>query len=135
MTKAFLPILKKQSISGRHQYSQIINVISVAGMISGTGLSASCYETSKHAIEAFTNALRLEMKMFGIRVVALNPSFFDTPMTNNVRETFRETVLSKISPEVKEEYGEGKRLLLLGLWLAQTIVLLLTLRFGILSIH
>jgi NAD(P)-dependent dehydrogenase (short-subunit alcohol dehydrogenase family) len=76
-------------------------------MTSGGGLGASTYEASKHAVEAFTNTLRLELKMFGIRVVALNPCFFDTPLTNGVQERFREQVLKKISPELNEEYGEG----------------------------
>lgn len=107
MTKTFLPILKVQAISGTHQYSQIVNMVSVAGMVSGGGLGAITYETSKHALEAFTNSLRLEMKMFGIRVVALNPSFHDTAMTNNVKEHFYKQVMTKILPEIKEEYGEG----------------------------
>ena len=107
MTKAFLPILKKQSISGSHKYSQIVNIISVAGVTSGTGLGASAYEASKHASEAFTNSLRVELKIFGIRVVALNPSFYDTPLTNNVEQRFRNDVLKRITPACKEEYGEG----------------------------
>jgi NAD(P)-dependent dehydrogenase (short-subunit alcohol dehydrogenase family) len=107
MTKAFLPILKRQAISGEHKRSQIVNMISVAGMTSGGGLAASAYEGSKHAAEAFTNALRLELKMFGIHVVALNPCFFDTPLTNGVQERFREQLRKKLSPELKEEYGEG----------------------------
>ncbi len=108
MIKVFLPTLKKQSISGTYQYSQIVNIISVAGMTSGGGLGASSYDCSKHAALAFTNSLRLELKMFGIRVVALNPTFFDTPLTNNVEERFRTEVMNRISPERKDEYGEGK---------------------------
>lgn len=107
MTKMFLPLLKKQSISGTYKYAQIVNMISLAGMISGTGLGASAYESSKHAAEAFTNSLRLELKMFGIRVVALNPSFFDTPLTNNVRQRVLTQTMTRLSPERKEEYGEG----------------------------
>ena len=110
MTKAFLPTFKKQAISGDHKHSQIVNVISVAGMTSGGGLAASAYEASKHATEAFTNALRLELKMFDIRVVAINPSFFDTPLTNGVQERLREQLSKKISPDLREEYGESKLL-------------------------
>lgn len=106
MTKAFLPVLKKQSISGGHQYPQIINIISVAGMTSGSGLGASPYEASKHAAEAFTNTLRMELQMFGIRVVALNPGFFDTPLTNNMEQRFQNEVLKRMTPSCKEEYGE-----------------------------
>lgn len=106
MTKAFLPILKKQSISGSHQYPQIVNIISLAGVTSGSGLGASTYEASKHAAEAFTNTLRMELKMFGIRVVALNPSFFETPLTNNVGQRFRDEVLKRMTASCKEEYGE-----------------------------
>jgi len=105
MTKAFLPILKKQSISGVYTYSQIMNVVSVAGLNSATGFAASTYEGSKYAVEAFTNALRLELRMFGIRVVALNPSFFDTPLSNNVKGR---VVQWKEKPSTQEEYGNGK---------------------------
>ena len=107
MTKAFLPILKKQASTGEYTCSQIVNVISVAGMISAGGLAASTYEGSKHAAEAFTNALRLEMKMYGIHVVALNPSFFDTPLTNNVKERLSSQLSDKLSTNTKKEYGKG----------------------------
>jgi NAD(P)-dependent dehydrogenase (short-subunit alcohol dehydrogenase family) len=111
MTKAFLPILKKQTVTGNYCCSQIVNIISISGMTSAGGLAASTYEGSKHAAEAFTNALRLEMKMFGIRVVAINPSFFNTPLTNGVRERFSALLSEKLSVSTKEEYGQGTFLL------------------------
>lgn len=107
MTKAFLPTMKKEAISGRHRYPQIVNIISLAGVTSGTGLGTSPYEASKHAAEAFTNSLRMELKMFGIRVVALNPSFFETPLTNNVEHRFRNDVLKRMDPSCRDEYGDG----------------------------
>ena len=85
-------------------------MISVSGMMSAGGLAASTYEGSKHAAEAFTNALRLEMKMYGIHVVALNPSFFDTPLTNNVKERLSSQLSDRLSTNTQEEYGKGKSL-------------------------
>jgi NAD(P)-dependent dehydrogenase (short-subunit alcohol dehydrogenase family) len=108
MTKVILPILKKQIATGSYTSAQIVNIVSVAGMTSAGGLAASAYEGSKHAAEAFTNALRLEMKMFGIRVVALNPSFFDTPLTQNVKERFSFQLSQKLSTDTQNEYGIGK---------------------------
>lgn len=107
MTKAFLPLFKHQAITDAHPFSQIVNIVSVAGMTSAGGLAASAYEGSKHACEAFTNALRLEMKMFGIRVVALNPSFFDTPMTTNVKQRFLAHVTAKSMSQTRKDYGDG----------------------------
>ena len=108
MTKAFLPILKDQVIGGKAPYPpQIVNIVSVAGMTSGGGGAASAYEASKHATEAFTNALRLEMKMFGIRVVAINPSFHETPMAYGLTTRIQNQLLNKMTAEKKEEYGEG----------------------------
>jgi 11-cis-retinol dehydrogenase len=78
MVKAFLPIFKKQVVQNTYRDAQIMNVISMAGLLGNGGLAHSPYEVSKNAAEAFTDGLRLEMKMFGIKVVALNPSFHKT---------------------------------------------------------
>ena len=69
VTKAFLPILKSQHLIG----TRIINMSSVAGLLSGVGPSA--YSASKFAMESFADTLRLELKNFGIYVVNVNPSF------------------------------------------------------------
>jgi NAD(P)-dependent dehydrogenase (short-subunit alcohol dehydrogenase family) len=107
MTKAFLPLLKKQAVEGVYKNSRIVNIISMAGMLSGSGLAFSPYEMAKNAAEAFTDALRLEMKMFGIYVVGINPSFHGTPLVSNIRDEVMRA-WEKLPVSKKREYGKGK---------------------------
>lgn len=62
---------------------RIVNVSSVLGRISPPG--ASLYQATKHAIEAYSDALRLEVASFGVRVCVIEPAvvrtaFFDTAL-------------------------------------------------------
>jgi short-subunit dehydrogenase len=69
--KAVLPIMRRQG------GGQIVNVISMAGKISTA--KASAYAASKHAALGLTNAMRTELKEYGIAVSAVNPGPVDTP--------------------------------------------------------
>ncbi len=53
------------------QWGKIVNVGSVAGRISLPGGAA--YHASKHALEALSDALRFEVRGFGIEVVVIEP--------------------------------------------------------------
>jgi 3-hydroxybutyrate dehydrogenase len=108
MIKAFLPIFKQQAIDQSYRDSQIVNVISIAGMFSGSGLGLTPYEVAKNAAEAFTDSLRLEMKMFGVQVVAVNPSFHKTPLVQNVKQRLTKDLWESLSPDLQKEYGQGK---------------------------
>ncbi len=70
VTQAILPIMRRQK-SGK-----IMNVSSVSGLIGFPGLSA--YVASKHALEGFSESLRLEMKPFGIDVALIEPGSYQT---------------------------------------------------------
>jgi NAD(P)-dependent dehydrogenase (short-subunit alcohol dehydrogenase family) len=105
MVKAFLPLFKKQATA--YGDSQIMNMVSMAGMLSGTGLGLAPYEVSKHAAEAFTDALRLEMKMFGVSVVSVNPSFHTTPLTTNIQAKLKKGLWDPMPPALQNEYGPG----------------------------
>lgn len=107
MVKTFLPLLKEQAIQGSYTTSQIVNIVSVAGMSSASGLAGTPYEVSKHAIEAFTDSLRLELKTFRIKVVAVNPSFHSTEMVDSTDELLDPTsVFQSLSTKHQEEYGK-----------------------------
>ena len=41
---------------------------------------AGCYAASKHALEAVTDALRVELGIYGIEVVAIEPGPIRTPI-------------------------------------------------------
>jgi short-subunit dehydrogenase len=102
--KGFLPILKKQAIEKTHTGARILNVVSMAGIIAGPGMTP--YFASKHAALAFTTGLRMELKAFGIQVSAVNPSFHETPLVNSIGDGLT-GVWEGLPEEKKKEYGEG----------------------------
>jgi len=107
MVKTFLPLLKEQAIQGSYTTSQIVNIVSVAGMSSASGLAATPYEVSKHALEAFTDSLRLELKTFRIKVVAVNPSVHGTVLVDSTDELMDPTIVfESLSTKHQEEYGK-----------------------------
>jgi len=70
MTKAVLPAMRQQK-SGH-----IIQVSSISGLHGS--VTVSSYAASKHALEGWTESLRLEMNALGIKVVLVEPGAFDT---------------------------------------------------------
>lgn len=73
--KAALPAMRQQ------QSGLIINVSSIGGLISLP--FQAFYSASKFALEGMTEALRLEVQHFGIRVVLIEPGDFKTQFTGN----------------------------------------------------
>jgi short-subunit dehydrogenase len=77
LTRKVLPIMRNQA-SGT-----IINIGSIGGLM---GLPfQGYYSASKFAIEGFSEALRMEVKQFGIKVTVVNPGDFHTNNTANRR--------------------------------------------------
>lgn len=70
VTQAFLPLMKHGA--------RLVNVSSMAGKISFPGLGA--YHASKHAVEAISDTLRLELKNSGIAVSVIQPGRIITPI-------------------------------------------------------
>jgi NAD(P)-dependent dehydrogenase (short-subunit alcohol dehydrogenase family) len=70
VTKAFLPSMRKRG------QGCIINISSISGKTAFPGLSP--YSASKHAIEGWSESLRLEMKPFGVKVVLVEPGSYKT---------------------------------------------------------
>jgi NAD(P)-dependent dehydrogenase (short-subunit alcohol dehydrogenase family) len=62
----------------------IVNIASVAGRVSTSPLGP--YAASKHALEALSESLAQEMKMFGVRVVIVEPGIIDTSMARGIGE-------------------------------------------------
>jgi NAD(P)-dependent dehydrogenase (short-subunit alcohol dehydrogenase family) len=58
---------------------RIVNISSVAGRVTMPG--AGAYAASKYAIEAISDALRFEVRGFGIRVVVIEPGPIKTAFT------------------------------------------------------
>jgi short-subunit dehydrogenase len=70
LTKQVLPLMMQKG-DGR-----IVNTSSLAGLISLPLIGAYC--ASKHALEAVTDALRMELWNTGIKVVNINPGVIET---------------------------------------------------------
>ena len=70
VTRAFLPQMRARR-AGR-----IVNMSSLLGEISVPG--SGIYGGSKHAVEALSDALRMELKQFGSDVVVVQPGFVST---------------------------------------------------------
>ncbi|WP_346349928.1 oxidoreductase [Lactococcus petauri] len=71
LTQLVLPHMRKQ-MSGR-----IINISSMGGRI--TTYFGAWYHATKYALEAFSDALRMEVKEFGIDVSIIEPGGVKTP--------------------------------------------------------
>ena len=81
LTQLVLPHMRKQG-SGT-----IVNVSSIGGEIAlPLGV---WYYASKHALEAFSDTLRQEVKRFGINVVIIQPGIIKTDFENNTADELR----------------------------------------------
>jgi NAD(P)-dependent dehydrogenase (short-subunit alcohol dehydrogenase family) len=70
MTKAVLPVMRQQ------RSGHIIQVSSISGLQGA--ISVSSYSASKHALEGWSESLRLEVNSLGVKVVLVEPGAFDT---------------------------------------------------------
>jgi NAD(P)-dependent dehydrogenase (short-subunit alcohol dehydrogenase family) len=84
MVKAVLPVMRRQ------KHGQIITISSLSGIspIPFMGI----YSASKFAVEGYTEALRHELKPFGIHVSLIEPGFLHTPMTSHRQVTVERIV-------------------------------------------
>ncbi len=85
-----LPLLKNKP------HSKIFNLSSIAGCVSMLFLGH--YSASKHALEAYSDALRLELKPFNIQVCLIEPG----PVKSNWEKTAFENDERKDSPYALE---------------------------------
>lgn len=83
LTQLILPTMRKQR-SGR-----IVNISSMGGKIY-TPLGA-WYHATKHAVEGWSDCLRLELREFGIAVVVVEPGGIKTPWGEIAAENLRKT--------------------------------------------
>lgn len=78
MVYTFAPFIQAMQARGS---GTLVGVASVAGIRGLPG--AGAYSASKAAAIAYLEALRVELRGSGIRVVTLLPGYIDTPMTKN----------------------------------------------------
>lgn len=88
VTQAFLPLIRKAR-------GRIVNIGSISGK--RTRPFVVPYAASKHAIEAISDGLRMELKPWGIEVALLEPGTIATPIWDKSRA--KTGVLEKNMPE------------------------------------
>jgi NAD(P)-dependent dehydrogenase (short-subunit alcohol dehydrogenase family) len=100
VTKAVLSTMRAQH-SGH-----IIMVSSIAGLIGQPMISSYC--ASKHALEGWAEALRIEMRSLGIKVVLVEPGAFKTDIwTRNVVVSRVATGGASPNTERSRRYADG----------------------------
>jgi NAD(P)-dependent dehydrogenase (short-subunit alcohol dehydrogenase family) len=80
-TQAVLPIMR------RRRSGAIVNVASVAGKVSAPIQGPYC--ATKFALVGFTESLAIEMRQHGVKVAAVLPGFFATPILEKSWEGYR----------------------------------------------
>lgn len=84
VTHAVLPFMRDR------KQGRIINISSISGRVGFPGLSA--YVSSKHALEGYSESLRLEVKPFGIDVSLIEPGSYQTNIWSSMDQmTIKET--------------------------------------------
>jgi short-subunit dehydrogenase len=83
LTQLVLPAMRE------HGSGRIINIGSVGGLFTAPG--AGAYHMSKYALEALSDALRVEVRRFGVDVVLLEPTGVRTGFADTQLATMPDT--------------------------------------------
>lgn len=94
VTRACLPLLRKQA-------GRIMNIGSSASFLAGPG--ASSYSASKFAVRAISDALRLELKPFGMWVSLVAPGATESDIWEKAK-VYKEALRTSVTPELLEAY-------------------------------
>ena len=95
VTQALLPLLRKAR-------GRLVNMGSVSGGMSSPYLGP--YAASKYALEAINDALRVELRTWGISVSIVEPGPIATPIWEKSTAA-AEKVAQDVRPEIMELYG------------------------------
>ncbi|XP_075386040.1 dehydrogenase/reductase SDR family member 9 [Tenrec ecaudatus] len=98
VTLHMLPLVKKAQ-------GRIINVSSIGGRLAFSG---GGYSPSKYAVEGFNDSLRRDMRAFGVHVSCIEPGLFRTGLSDPMKANEKKcTIWNQLSPDIKQQYGEG----------------------------
>jgi NAD(P)-dependent dehydrogenase (short-subunit alcohol dehydrogenase family) len=85
VNQIFFPLIN--TVNSKKQKGRIINISSETGWQSGAPFNGA-YAMSKHAIEAYSDALRRELQLLDIPVIKIQPGPFKTNMVASIEENF-----------------------------------------------
>lgn len=108
LTKLLLPAMRKKGAG------TIINITSMGGKI--YTLLGGWYHATKHALEGWSDCLRLELASFGIRVVVIEPGLIETGFGDVVSDGLLKRsgngayakLTQAVSKATKDAYGHGR---------------------------
>jgi NAD(P)-dependent dehydrogenase (short-subunit alcohol dehydrogenase family) len=95
VTRAFLPQFRKQ------RSGHIINLSSIAGLVGQAGWGY--YNTSKFAVEGFSEALAAEMAPLGVKVTIIEPGPFRTDFLGRSA-----ALIKRVIPDYEESVGKTR---------------------------
>jgi NAD(P)-dependent dehydrogenase (short-subunit alcohol dehydrogenase family) len=95
VTQALLPALRRAR-------GRVVNISSIGGRVALPLLGA--YNMSKFGLEAFSDALRRELRPQGVDVIAIEPGGIKTPIWKKGGERADE-IVGDMTPEGKQLYG------------------------------
>jgi len=96
-TQAFLGLVRKAK-------GRIVNMGSLAGKVGQPFMAPYC--ASKHALEAITDALRLELFPAGVHACIVEPGAIATPIWQKGQSTI-DSIRSRLSTDTKALYGSA----------------------------
>ena len=99
-SRAAFPHLLKAAGDGPRGVSDLVNISSVAGRRATAG--AGVYNATKHAVGAFSEALRQELAGHQVRVSLIEPGAVATELTSHNRPEIRE--------QIEKRFGDIERL-------------------------
>jgi short-subunit dehydrogenase len=95
ITQACLPGMRKQG------KGIIVNLSSMAGKFAFP--MSGVYAATKHAVEAISDSLRLEVRPFGIKVITIRPGFIASEF-NDAANKITGDLISRTDPDYKPLY-------------------------------
>lgn len=98
-TQAFLPLLRRAR-------GRIVNMSSIGGMVSAPFVAP--YSSSKFAMEALSDSLRIELSPWHMHVAVIQPGAIDTPIWNKAGDVVRD-LLEGAPGEGLDLYGKAIR--------------------------
>ncbi|MHA8138548.1 oxidoreductase [Lactobacillaceae bacterium Scapto_B20] len=115
LTKLVLPTMRAQR-NGR-----IINVSSMGGKF--TSYMGGWYHATKYAIEAYSDALRMEVEPFGIQVSIVEPGLIKTNWSNLAADNLVKTAKNSAYANNANRAAEGLRLVYRNKRVSQPLVI------------
>ncbi|WP_282121878.1 SDR family oxidoreductase [Algibacter mikhailovii] len=95
ITKAFAPLIIESK-------GRITTISSISGILAGRFFGP--YSMSKHAMEAFTDALAVEMEKFDVQVSAIEPGNYNSKIVESLVKRMKSKDISFENSLYKEEF-------------------------------